>query len=84
MTEYPTGENCSSGCVTRDHVNLGECLRAKHLSVMWLGGTGPSYRDQKRWSNDTETYRQVVRDGGSLSTAMNKGVDVAYREIGKG
>ena len=25
MTEYPTGENCSSGCVTRDHVNLVPC-----------------------------------------------------------
>ena len=84
MTEYPTGENCSSGCVTRDHVNFGECLRAKHLNAMWLGGTGPSYGDQKRWANDNALYRQVVRDGGSLSTAMNKGVDVAYREIGKG
>jgi len=59
-------------------------VRAKTLHPMWLGGTGPSYRDQKRWSNDTETYRQVVRDGGSLSTAMNKGADVAYHEIGKG
>jgi len=59
-------------------------MRAKTLHPIWLGGTGPSYGDQKRWSNDNALYRQVVRDGGSLSTAMNKGVGVAYREIGKG
>ena len=83
MTAQP-GENCTSGCRTRDHESWGACMRAKHLNAMWLGGTGPSYGDQKRFSNDTELYRQVVRDGGSLSTAMNKGVDVAYHEIGKG
>ena len=78
------GEHCTSGCRSRDHLSWGDCMRAKSLYPMWLGGTGPSFGDQKRWSNDNALYRQVVRDGGSLSTAMNKGVGVAYREIGKG
>lgn len=47
---------------------------------MWLGGTGPSYGEQKRFAADTEEYRKVVKAGGSIATAMHKGVDVAYKE----
>lgn len=78
------GANCSSGCTTRDHRSWGECVNAKSLKAQWLGGTGPSARDQRRFENDTATYRQVVKDGGKIATAMHKGVDAAYREIGKG
>lgn len=80
-----TENRCTSGCPTPGaHATFGECVRAKSLRPMWLGGTGPSYSDEKKWARDNATYRQVVRDGGSLSTAINKGVDAAYREIGKG
>jgi hypothetical protein len=57
-------------------------VRAKNFKPMWLGGTGPSYGDQKKFANDTAVYRQAVRDGASLSTAINEGVDVAYRKAG--
>lgn len=76
---------CSAGCATPGaHATYAECLRAKRLSTQWLGGTGPSYGDQKKWALDNAVYRQAVKDGASLSTAMNQGVDKAYREIGKG
>lgn len=77
------GENCSSSCPTRDHNSWGECVRGKALKTQWLGGTGPSLADQRKFERDTAAYRQVVRDGGSLSTAMHKGTDAAYREIGR-
>lgn len=106
-----SGENCTSGCLTRDHESTkacarcgmssdsvnncssscptpgahqswGECVRSKNFKPMWLGGTGPSYGEQKRFENDTAMYRQVVRDGASMSTAMHEGVDVAYKKAG--
>lgn len=76
------GENCSSGCHTKDHLSWGECVRAKDTRSMCLGGTTPSFSEERRFRQDTERYRQVVKAGGSLSTAMNKGVDVALRQIG--
>lgn len=77
--------NCSSSCPTPGaHRTFGECVRAKHIATQWLGGTGPSYGAQRQWDKDNATYRQVVKDGGSISTAMHKGVDAAYKEIGKG
>lgn len=41
------GENCSSTCPTKNHETFGECIRAKRIAAQWLGGTGPSYGDQK-------------------------------------
>lgn len=76
--------NCSSGCPEPGtHATYAECLRAKHIKNQWLGGTGPSARAQRQWDRDNEAYRQVVKAGGSLSTAMNKGVDAAYQQIGR-
>lgn len=77
------GEHCSDNCPTKDHRSWGECVRNKGIKTQWLGGTGPSLADQRKFEKDTASYRQVVRDGGSLSTAMNKGVEAAYRQIGR-
>lgn len=76
------GESCSSSCPTRDHASWGECVRAKGLKAQWLGGTGSSYGDEKRFAAENRELRQVVRAGGSISTALNKGFDTAYREAG--
>lgn len=75
------GENCTSNCPTSDHATFGECMRAKNIRPMWLGGTGPSFGDQKRFDQETNDYRDIVRAGGSLSTAINKGRDAAIKQI---
>lgn len=78
------GENCSASCLTRDHGSWGECVRAKGLSAQWLGGTGASYGDQRRFAAENRELRDVVRAGGSISTALNKGFDAAWSETGAG
>lgn len=78
----PDFTHCSSGCATGGHSSWGECVRAKDTGSMALGGTRPSLTEQKRFARDTALYREVVRAGGSLSTAMNQGVDVAIKKMG--
>lgn len=75
---------CSAGCPTPGaHATYAECLRAKSLRPMWLGGTGPSFGDQKRWAAENAELRSLVKAGGSISTAVNKGIGAAWRATGK-
>lgn len=76
------GEHCTSGCKTRDHATFAECMRAKAVGNIMLGGyRSDSHSQQRRFERDTDTYRDIVNKGGSMSTAVNKGVDAAYAEI---
>lgn len=77
------GQNCSSGCLTRDHATYGECMRSKSLGHMALGGTTSSYGERKAWAAQNAELRNVVKAGGDISTALSQGVDAAYREAGK-
>lgn len=75
------GEHCTSGCRTRDHNSYGECLRDKSVGNIMLGGyRSDSHSRQRAFERETETYRDIVKRGGSISTAVNKGVDAAYAE----
>lgn len=74
------GENCSSGCLTRDHVTYGECMKSKRLGHMALGGTTSSHGERKAWASENAELRSVVQSGGSISTALTKGFDAAYSE----
>ena len=71
---------CSSSCPTQDHKSWGECVRSKNVQGMQLGGVRPSHDAYRKWDKQTEELREVVRAGGSIATAQNKGYDVAYRE----
>lgn len=77
------GDHCSSGCLTRDHATYGECMKSKSLGHMALGGTTSSYKDRRAWDRQNSDLRDVVKAGGSISTALSQGTEAAYREAGK-
>jgi len=47
-----------------------------------LGGTGQSYGDERRFAAENRELRDVVKAGGTIATATQKGFDAAYREAG--
>jgi hypothetical protein len=51
---------------------------------MWLGGTGPSQREQKAFSAENDHYRQAVRDGLTPDSVRRSAVDAAYEAASKG
>ena len=53
------GQNCSSGCKTKDHRNFGECLRSKTVSVH----NGESRASGKKWDGELDAYRTAVQQG---------------------
>lgn len=79
-----TGDNCSASCRTRDHESWGECVRAKEVNQMWLGGTGPSLGDQRRFDRENQNFRNAVRDGLNPAGVSNRAVNAAYDAASKG
>lgn len=57
------GENCSTGCKTRDHRSFGECMRSKRSAVMGLESTGNDYTRQKQWDKDLDFYSAARKQG---------------------
>lgn len=78
------GDNCSSACPTKDHWTFGECVRAKNVHDMWLGGTGPSLGDQKRFDKTNEDFRTAVADGLSPAAVSDNAIRQAYAQAEKG
>lgn len=74
-----SGEHCSSGCLTRDHASFGECCRAKSVTTQWLGGTGPSQKEQKAWDRENARYETAVKEGLNPPGVGHKAIDAAYR-----
>lgn len=58
------GENCTSGCVTRDHESYGQCLKSKGLRVAYCNSaSNQDYTSQKKWDRSLDNYR-AARAGG--------------------
>lgn len=74
------GEHCSSGCKSKDHTSYAECMRAKDVGHMHLGGTHPSRTEQKRWSRENEMYRQARRQGLQPAGVSERAVNRAYEK----
>ena len=70
---------CTSGCPSQDHASYADCLRDKNVGSMWLGGTGPSYGDQKKFGAENERFRSAVHQGLMPNAVSNRAVDAAYR-----
>jgi formyltetrahydrofolate hydrolase len=45
---------------------------------MWLGGTGPSFTDQKRFDATNRQYRQAVSEGLQPAGVSAHAVNAAY------
>lgn len=73
-----TGDNCSSSCLTRDHESFGECCRSKNIKEQWLGGTGASFGDQKKFARTNANFRQAVADGLNPSGVNDRAINRAY------
>jgi hypothetical protein len=71
------GKNCSSGCITRDHLTWGECVRGKrmHLNPN-LADTGK----QKAWDKELDSYESAVRQGVQPDGTKQHQVDAAMRK----
>lgn len=78
------GENCSSGCRTRDHRSYSECMRSKGIRHHALGGTEPSRTEQKRFERENAMYRQAVKDGLQPANVSAGAVNAAYDAASKG
>lgn len=71
---------CSSNCLTQDHASWGECVRSKGINAQWLGGTGPSAKDQRLFEGENAGYRQALKDGLNPKGVDRASVRQAYDE----
>ncbi len=66
------GDNCTSGCTTKDHETWGECQRAKNQMI---GGCRSAYGHTtdkvKSWDKDLEKYR-AAHDAGIRPDATGR------------
>lgn len=76
--------HCSAGCKTQDHASYAECLRAKDIGHMELGGTKPSRTEEKRFTRANEMYRQARREGLQPVAVSEKAVHRAYEQASGG
>ena len=61
-----SGDNCRTGCNTKDHESWGECARASHLLVGWAASAGYRNMDltaEKKWDKELELYKSARRQG---------------------
>jgi hypothetical protein len=75
---------CRSGCPDQNHATWGECARSAHVAVQWLGGTGPSFSEEKRFSRENAAYRDAVKDGLNPEGVSFAAVNKAYENASKG
>lgn len=74
------GENCSAGCLTRDHESFGACMRSKSLRVAYCQSwKGLDATRQKTWDKDLENYRGALSQGIEPKTTWKADVDKAVR-----
>lgn len=57
------GENCRSGCKTRDHRSWGECARSASLQLNGLESLGGGRDRQKKWDKELDLYRSARAQG---------------------
>lgn len=59
------GDNCSSSCLTRDHLTFGECVRGKSLRIEGCRAAtgGPDRTRQKAWDAELALFRSAKEQG---------------------
>lgn len=75
---------CRTGCPTQDHGSFGECARSANIATQYLGGTGPSWSDEKRFRRTNADFRQAVSDGLNPSGVNDKAIRTAYEAAERG
>ena len=58
------GDNCRTGCLTRDHASWGECARGARLRVGWMESTnGLSRAAETKMQGELSEYRELRKQG---------------------
>lgn len=70
---------CRSSCPEAGaHATWGECARAANIKTMYLGGTGPSWTDERRFRKTNESFRTAVADGLNPAGVNDRAINAAY------
>lgn len=77
-----SGENCTSGCLTKDHKTFGECMRNKSLRVAYCNSAGGNdYTRAKRWDKELSDYRdarsQGIQPAGTSTAQIRNAVELS-------
>lgn len=74
------GENCSTSCLTKDHLTFGECMKAKNVRVGYCQSVkGLDYTRQKKWDQNLDDYRAARAEGIEPRTTWPADVEKAKR-----
>jgi hypothetical protein len=75
------GDNCRSGCLTRDHATWGECARHASLRVGWAASSngGFSKRGERLHEAELSAYETARKNGIQPAATTQKAVNEAYR-----
>jgi len=77
------GENCRSGCLTKDHNSWGECARSSNMRVAYCGIAGGDATAQKAWDREIKEFRsaqaQGIRPASTKTKDIRAAVDASNR-----
>ena len=74
------GEKCSSGCPTKDHRTLGECMRSKGVKVAYCNSAGGmDATAQKKWDAELNSYAEARRQGVQPSGTKTRQIENAMK-----
>lgn len=72
------GENCRSGCLTKDHSSWGACSRASNMRVAYCNSaSGQDATAQKAWDREIGEYRSAKAQGISPISTKTKDIRAA-------
>lgn len=75
------GENCRSGCKTRDHASWGDCARASNVGIT-AGESAPAFYggreyNKKEWNSELNHFDAAWSSGISPESTKRADVDAA-------
>lgn len=74
------GDNCRSGCRTRDHSTWGECARRSQLKVGWAASaSGLDKTADRQFDRELQSYADARADGIQPAATTRAAVREAYR-----
>ena len=83
MARVKKGRNCSSACVTKDHLSFGECMRSKNLQL------SPAVNDaygtrQRAWDRELDNYEAASSQGLTPAGTKQHHIDAAVKAAESG
>lgn len=74
------GDNCRSGCRTRDHDDWGSCARASNLRVGWMESTnGLSRVADRKTTSELHEYADLRKQGVQPEGTSRHAIESAKR-----